>query len=283
MLHRQSRPARYSLRFTMKKPDDGSSTTDLATLPTRGAQDLTSDAIDYVNAGGAMTSAALALISPIAAAAIGGVTALGALLGARGMQKQVDAIAASVRYLHRRLDEAGARVRQKLEHDDVVEVVSEAIKDSFATSYASNRRRIADVLVNGLEQDADTRTLRMFEKAAASLDDTAIEVLQNLALPWPEGEFNAPHVRAFSSERRRVMEGPFGPAAVSELVRFGLVHPEEIADEIAVDPESEEVVVGAKLAGMKGDLDRTPPRISETGRRFLAWVRIETTEPEANA
>lgn len=268
----------------MKKTDaDSPPSTTALTIPGADGEraDLTSGAIDYVNAGGTVAGLVAALLNPIAGAAIGGFTALGALLGARGMQKQVDAIAASARYLAQRIDEAGDRIQHKLEREEVIEIVHEAIKDTFATSYASNRRRIADVVVNGLAEDADMRTLRMFEKAAASLDDTAIELLHNLALPRPAGEFDEPQVRVFLNERRRLQDGPFGPAAVSALVLYGLVHPEEIADAIEVSSE-EEMVVGVTPA-MSGEIDRSPLQISATGRRFLAWVRNEANEPTESA
>lgn len=227
-------------------------------------------AIDYVNAGGAVVAGLIALVNPIAAVAIGGVTAFGGLLGVRGAKKQVDAVAASVEYLARRLDEARAVLGDKLERDDVVEVVHEALKDTLATSYATNRKRIADVVVNGLVGDADARSLRMFEKAAAALDDTAIEVLTNLALNYDGplwGDVDAPRRDAFFAERRRVLESPFGPGALFELVRFGLARAEEILD---FEPDRD---ADGKLTRDIGYTGRNPPEISESGRRFLAWVR----------
>lgn len=274
---RQHATTRYNLSITMKKSKDvPSPTTALATVPASTSHAATSDQIDNINAAASMLAAATGLVAPIAGLFLTGLAALGTVVGARGMQKQVDSITGSVQDLTQRLAEADARVQQKLEREDVIEVVHEAIKDTVAASYASHRRRIADVLVNGLEQDADTRTLRMFEKAAASLDDAAIEVLDNLARPRPAGEFDEPQVRAYYDERRQLHNGPFGQAALADLVRHGLAHPEEIADSIEVSQESR--VVGMSPPGMKGDIDRIPATISDAGRRFLAWARNEPHE-----
>ena len=123
----------------------------------------------------------MALVNPIAGAALGGLGAVGSLLGARAAQKQVRRIAASLVYLSQRLDAVRDSLDTKLERDDVIELVHETAKDVIATAYADRRKRLADVVVNGLLDDGDATTLRRFEKAAAALDETAIQLLTRSA------------------------------------------------------------------------------------------------------
>jgi hypothetical protein len=228
--------------------------------------ELTSDAMDFLNAIGAVAGGVVGLANPMAALAIASVTAVGGLLGARGAKKQLVAIAESVQHFRTRLNLVQDVLGEKADRQDVVEVVHEALKDIVTNSYASNRRRIADVVANGLAEEGPIATLRLFEKAAASLDDFAIELLKNLSLSAPEGAVGAPHIRQFYSERFRLLEGPFGASALADLVRFGLALPEQIGEvEIQEDPDS-----GTR--GVSADLDRSPAHITDAGREFLVWA-----------